>query len=127
MALNDGRNPKVHSLAHVANMGFDDEFQMPMVEMTAFDPLTGDGGAIKRLTTIAIGEYAVNDTTDTNQTVFYVGKEDAAGDWYILRVDKTSGLSNRYASKKNNASYTSYADAWANYGSLTYDTYSVAF
>lgn len=133
MAINDGRNDKIYSQHHIANTSFDGEFQVQVTELLAYDPLVLNDldqvvGGLKRVTADALAMYRVNDITDDSLEVYYIGREDADGDWYITQVNQANNArSFRYASAKNNTSYTDYTTAWAAYGSLTYGTYSQAF
>lgn len=133
MAINNNTNHKPHSIHHVLNTSFDEEFQVQVTELLAYDPLVLNDldqvvGGLKRVTADALSMYRVNDITDDSQTVYYIGREDADGDWYIMQVDQSNNAKSfRYASAKNNTSYTDYATAWAAYESLTYGTYSQAF
>ena len=133
MAINDGRNDKIYSQTHIANTSFDGEFQVQVTELLAYDPLVLNAddvvvGGLKRVTADALAMYRVNDITDDSETIYYIGREDADGDWYIMQINQANNAKSfRYASAKNNTSYTDYATAWAAYGSLTYGTYSQAF
>jgi hypothetical protein len=130
--MTSGRDSnKIHSLEHIFNLSFDKEYQMLGVELVGFDPLGADPagnrvGALKRITTNAIGEYRMNDRVDVG-TDTWVGFEDPEGDWIIQKIDQSSGTSIRYATIINNTSTTSYSDAWTNRATLTYGTYSQAF
>ena len=93
-------------------------------ELLSHDPVAN---ALKRVTTNAMGEYVTNDVVEPSATLSYIGKEDAAGDWYIQSVDTTSGTSVRFATEANNPTYTTYATAWADRATLTYGTYGSAF
>lgn len=127
MAINTGNHDKIYSPNHIMNMGFDREFQLPTTQLVQFDPLTNGGlGGLKRVTTNAMGEYVVNDIEETGG-VTYLGKEDMAGDWFIQKIDETTGTSIRFATIKNNASITSYTNAWTDRATLTYGTYAEAF
>ena len=125
-AINDSKHD--HSLDHMFNSSFDKKYQMNAFELVAYDPINADtDNALKRVTTNALGEYSMNDKTE-DATVVYVGLEDAAGDWIVQKLDYTSGLSRRFATKLNNPTVTSYADAWAAKDTtLDYDTYGTAF
>jgi hypothetical protein len=124
MAINDTN--RIHSIEHIFNASFDKEHQMLGVELIGYDPLASSpANALKRITVNALGEYATNDIEEVG-AVTYVGKEDPAGDWYLQKIDKSSGTSIRYATVKNNATYTNYTDAWTDRASLTYGTYSQA-
>jgi hypothetical protein len=119
-----------YSAQEIANLGFDVDFLTSTVEMLGFDPLAEAGvGALKRVTTNALGEYQTNDVDETTTaSVTYVGKEDAAGDWFVQKVDQTLGTSIRYATVKNNPTISSYSDAWTiRATTLDYDTYGEAF
>ena len=125
-AINDTREE--HSLDHMFNASFDKKYQMNAFELVAYDPVNKDTeNALKRVTTNALGEYQMNDKT-ADATVVYVGLEDSAGEWIVQQLDYTSGLSRRFATKLNNPTVTSYADAWAAKDTtLVYNTYGVAF
>ena len=127
MAINNSN--KVHSIDHILNLSFDKQYQMLGFELVGYDPIgaavSGDR-ALKRITVNALGEYVTNDVEETG-VITYVGKEDPVGDWYLQKIDTTSGTSIRFASVINNSSITSYSDAWTNRASLTYGTYSQAF
>ena len=131
MAVNDkiGNDTRKQSINEILNQSFDQEFQQLMSELIGYDPLANSGsGALKRITTNALGEYATNDVDDVSEAnIAYIGKEDPAGDWYIEKVDTSSGTSVRYATINNNSSYTTYSTAWTDRASLTYDTYGTAF
>ena len=126
VAINNSK--KEYSLEHILNSSFDKKYQMMGVELVAYDPLNTDtANALKRVTTNALGEYQMNDKVDDG-AISYIGLEDAAGDWIIQKLDNTSGISRRFATKLNNPAVTSYADAWAARDStLLYDTYGTAF
>ena len=131
MALSDQNIKKPYSLEHIINMSFDPEFQVSAVELLGYDPLAKDEdgnivGGLKRITTSALGDYGINDIEEVG-AVTYIGKEDANGEWFIQKIDQSSGTSWRYATQKNNASTTTYTDGWTNRGSLTFGTYSQAF
>lgn len=113
----------------ILNSSFDPEFGVSTFELLAFDPLANSGGgALKRVTVNALGQYQTNDTSNTELSPYYVGKEDDDGDWFVMKVTTTAGaISIRYASHKNNNSYTTYSTAWTDRTSLTYGTYSGAF
>lgn len=117
-----------HSLDHMFNASFDKKYQINAFELVAYDPVNADTPqALKRVTTNALGEYQMNDKT-ADATIVYVGLEDADADWIIQKLDYTSGLERRFATKLNNPTVTSYADAWAAKDTtLVYGTYGVAF
>jgi len=117
-----------HTLTHMFNASFDKKYQINGVELVAYDPVNADTEkALKRVTTNALGEYSMNDKTE-DATIVYVGLEDSSADWIIQKLDYTSGLSRRFATKLNNPLVTSYADAWtAKDTTLVYGTYGVAF
>lgn len=126
MAINDSKHS--HSLDHMFNSSFDKKYQINAFELVAYDPVNADTeNALKRVTTNALGEYQMNDKT-ADATVVYVGLEDSTGDWIVQKLDYTSGLERRFATKLNNPTVTSYADAWAAKDStLVYGTYGTAF
>lgn len=75
----------------------------------------------------AVKTWAVNDLA-TSGVVTYVGKEQADGTWYIVKLDETSGLAVTHATILNNPTATTYAVAWAARATtISYGAYSEAF
>lgn len=110
---------------NILNESFDKDFGVLAVSLLGYDPISD---TVKRITLDALNYYATNDvdTPDTNTT--YEGLEDAGGGWQIVKIVKTgTALANRFATNKNNSTYTSYSTAWTDRASLDYDYYSVAF
>jgi len=119
---------RVHTLTHMGNASFDKKYQMNAFELVVYDPLNADTeNALKRVTTNAMGEYFMNDSSTVTDGISYRGLEDSTGDWIIEKLDETSGISRRFATKLNNTTVASYGDAWTGKGELTYNTYGVAF
>jgi len=72
--------------------------------------------------------YSTNDIDEASVTVTYIGKEDADGNWFVMKIDTSSGTAFTYATITNNPTQTTgYADAWADRATLTYSAYSTAF
>jgi hypothetical protein len=71
--------------------------------------------------------WGVNNIDEASATVTYIGAENSEGDWYIKKIDTTSGTSFTHATEVNNGSYTTYATAWTARTLLTYGAYSTAF
>jgi arabinogalactan endo-1,4-beta-galactosidase len=71
--------------------------------------------------------FESNDVDQVSSTLLYDGGEDPEGQWCIQKVDSTTGVSIRFATIKNNSTYTNYTDAWTDRASLNYDLFSVAF
>ena len=110
---------------NILNESFDKDFGVLAVSLLGYDPISD---TVKRITLDALNYYATNDvdTPDTNTT--YEGLEDSGGGWQIVKIVKTgTALANRFATNKNNSTYTSYSTAWTDRASLDYDYYSVAF
>lgn len=127
MAINRSKIQAKRSEQYILNASYDEDFDVLATEMLTYDPLGSAGqGALKRVTTNALGEYNVNDM-EVSGAVTHVGKEDPDGNWYIQKIDESSGTSIRYATIKNNANYTTYSTAWTDKASLSYDTYGTAF
>ena len=127
MSINRSKNQAKRSEQYILNASYDQDVDLLAFEMMGFDPLADSGnGAMRRVTTNAMGEYGTNNVEEIG-AITYIGKEDPAGSWFIQKVDTSSGTSIRYASVKNNPSTTSYTTAWTNRASLTYDTYGIAF
>lgn len=83
---------------------------------------------LSTISTILSATQQTNTIDEASATVTYIGKENAAAVWSILKIDTTSGTVFTYATIVNNAAQTSgYATAWAARASLTYSQYSVAF
>lgn len=110
---------------------YDREFNQLSFELLSYDPLVRDDtgavvGGLQRVTTKAMGDYMANDIEETGSTT-YLGFENLDGDYIIQSIVDSSGKTIRFATIVNNASVTSYSDAWTNRATLTYDTYSTAF
>jgi hypothetical protein len=110
---------------HVLNSSFDEDYDVLVVELLAHDSTIG---ALRRVSMDALNHYATSDLDNTNPNEFYEGLMDSEGNWQIVQITTTGTLTaNRFATVKNNNTYTSYADAWADHTLLDYDYYSVAF
>lgn len=72
-------------------------------------------------------EYNTNDIEEASATLTYIGMEDKNGNWYIKKIDTSSGNSFAHATVTNNSSYTDYDTAWTNRATLTYENYGDAF
>lgn len=79
-----------------------------------------DGGAI-------LQAYETNDVDKVSSTLLYNGLEDKNGVWCIEKVDSTTGVSLRYATRLNNPIYQDYLSAYTARAGLNYDIFSVAF
>jgi hypothetical protein len=125
MAITRTKNDtKPYSLTHIWNMGFDPEFQVPVVELMAWD---ATNNSIKRVTTGQLSGFSTNNIDEASATLTYIGKEDGDGAWYVQKIDTSSGTAITYATLNNNAAVTDYTTAWTNRGTLTYNNYSTAF
>ena len=71
--------------------------------------------------------YKANDIEEASSTLTYVGKEDSAGNWLVVKIDESSGTSVQYATESNNSGIYDYSTAWSGRASLTYQDYSEAF
>ena len=110
---------------------FDREFDQISFELLGYDPLTRDDtgtvvGGLKRVTIKAFGDYIANDIEETGTTT-YIGFENLDGDYFIQRIVESSGREIRFATIINNPTRTTYALAWTNRATLTFETYSTAF
>jgi exopolysaccharide biosynthesis protein len=101
-----------------------------------FNPLSKKGlDAVRSIEAITsdngiptFSQYSTNAIDEASATVTYIGKEDKDGNWYVLKIDTSSGTVFTYATITNNPTQTTgYADAWADRATLTYDIFSVAF
>lgn len=114
-----------YSEQNILNESFDKDFGVLAVELLGYDPISD---TIKRVTIDALNHYATNDVDSPDSATTYEGLETSEGDWQIVKIVKTGNvLANRFATIKNNSTYTSYSDAWTDRTTLTYDYYSVAF
>ena len=76
---------------------------------------------VQTMTTLAILDgYYFNDLE--NATPLYQGKSDINSNWLVIEYDQTTGTI-RYANLGNNATYTTYATAWAARATLVYDEF----
>jgi hypothetical protein len=71
-------------------------------------------------------EYGLNDYENASATVTYVGKEDKNGTYVIIKIDSTTGYAVTYATIANNPTRTTYALAWTNRATLTYEKFATA-
>ena len=114
-----------YSSQNIHNLSFDDDLKVQVFETVAYDPITN---TVKRVTMDAMNHYATNDVDTPDPTTTYEGLEDSDGGWQIVQMVKTGNvLSNRFATNKNNLTYTTYSDAWTDRTLLDYDLYSIAF
>lgn len=124
-----GRTTK--TMTTLFNDSEDKEFNQLATELLSYDPLTRNEagevvGALKRVTTKAMGDYVANDIEESG-SITIIGFENLDGDYIIQKIDATSGKSIRFGTIINNPTRTSYALAWTNRATLSYDTYSTAF
>ena len=124
MAINRNPNQAKRSPQYIQNASYDEDFDVLAVEMLTYDSASG---TLKRLTTDTLGAYKANDVDEASSTLTYVGKEDSAGSWLIVKIDESSGTSIQYATVKNNSGTSDYSTAWTGRASLTYQDYSEAF
>ena len=66
--------------------------------------------------------YQISDIDEASATVTYIGAIDRAGNWYINKIDETSGTTSRFI--KGTSDYTT---NWTNRASLTYDYFNIIF
>jgi hypothetical protein len=126
-----GVNDTKETVQWMNNQSFDREFNVNVVELLGYDPLTKNAageivGGLKRVSTKSFGEYVANDIEETGNLT-YIGFENLDGDYFIQKIDATTGKTIRFATLLNNSTITSYADAWTGRAALQYDTFSTAF
>lgn len=82
---------------------------------------TVDGPAVAVVLSESLsGAYVTNDLDDVSP-ITYIGKSNGTN-WEVQKVTESgSDLSIRYATILNNSLYTTYADAWTNRLTLTYE------
>lgn len=125
MAITRASDKINKSPQEIQNLSFDTDFNVTAVEVLGYNP-TSD--TLERITTSSLGSYSTNNIDEASDTVTYIGKEDADGAWFIMKIDTSSGTAFTYATITNNTDQTTgYADAFADRATLTYSTYSTAF
>lgn len=124
MAVNTKTDITEYTPTHVLNQSFDRGLQILAVELLAYDSTTS---SLKRVTSTALNAYGTNNIDEASATVTYIGKEDADGAWYIMKIDTSSGTAFTYATVSNNPTLTSYTLAWAGRAAATYAAYSSSF
>jgi len=85
--------------------------------------------AVENLDEKTLHDFAVNDVEEASGTITYIGLEDSEGEWYIKKIDTTSGTSIGHATALNNTPYGTmdYDEAWGDRATLIYGNYSEAF
>lgn len=71
-------------------------------------------------------KWGVEDFDTSNTVVTYVGQISEDGQWAVVKVYEDTEIHVKYATVKNNPTYT-YQTAWANRTSLNYSDYNEAF
>ncbi len=66
--------------------------------------------------------YQTSDVDEASAPVTYIGKIDRAGNWFIQKIDQTSGVTIRFV--KGASGYTT---NWTNRASLTYGYFDAIF
>lgn len=66
--------------------------------------------------------YQTSDIDSPSATVTYIGKIDRAGNWFIEKIDSTTGTTFRFTKGT-----TGYTTNWTNRASLSYDYFDVIF
>ena len=64
---------------------------------------------------------------EVSDTLIYLGYEGFDGNWYVKKMDLTSGLVFTNATVKNNSDYKNYSSAWTDRATLDYGSLSQAF
>lgn len=114
------------SVQEIWNLGFDTEFNLPIVELGVYNPTTS---AIDRMTQPSgDSKYATNHLDDyTTTNVTYACQEDKDGNWKIIKIDESGNYPViTYATIVNNPTMTTFTLAFNSRTSLTYNLYSVA-
>lgn len=110
----------------ILNKTLDKDYNVLAVEVLGLGP----DGKLKRLATDLYGNIGVASNSATNYAFYgstsdatydYVGKQSADGKWYIMRINKTTGVAT-YA-----AGDSDMATAWASPGTQTYAEYKDTF
>lgn len=77
--------------------------------------------------TKVIEAFEVNDVEEATSTITYIGQQSVDGQWFIQKIDESTGITLQHATKKNNSAVSSYSDAWTNRASLSYGDVIEAF
>jgi len=72
-------------------------------------------------------KFNTNDIEEASSTVTYIGMEDDAGTWYLLKIDSSSDFSFGHASIATDVGEATYSAAWTARASLSYGDYKDAF
>ena len=90
-------------------------------------PSHGIVNDLHQQSTVVEDRWGLNNTNKAGN-ITYTGQEDIDGNWIIRKITKTgSNIAMSYATEINNASVTTYTDAWNDRTTMTYDLYKVAF
>lgn len=94
---------------------------------TVINPSTEDTLTDVKNRLNAVKAYSLADYDDyTTTNVTYVGKMKSDGTWLFIKVDKTGNFKSfRYANISNNATKTTYALAYSDRTTLTYDYFNI--
>jgi hypothetical protein len=77
--------------------------------------------AVKK--TLNIERYGILNVEEVGDLT-YIGKQDIVGNWLIIKMDESSGLSILYGTKINNPSIMNYVEGWEHRGTdLVYGDY----
>ena len=118
-------NPKKASAAFFGSIPGPGTVALKDTSDTKINPAREDGNLqdIKGNTK----QFGTNDIDEASSTLTYVGKEDADENWVVQQIDTSSGTAITYATETNNPTYETYASAWTDRATLTYQNYKDAF
>ena len=72
-------------------------------------------------------KYNSNFIDEASETLTYICMENKNGDWWIKKIDTSSGNSFQHATIANNATVLTYTDAFTDRATLTYGDYGGVF
>jgi len=127
MAINTKVNndTNAQSVSQITNQSFDQKFQVNIVELCAYDSVTD---SLRRVTVDGLAHFGTNNVEKASSTLIYEGLEDANEVWQVVKTSTSGDITTiTFATQLNNATVTSYADAWSGRADLSYGTYGEAF
>jgi hypothetical protein len=87
MAVNTGQHTKPYSIPHIENLGFDPEFQVPVVQ-----PLGYDGVNVQRSIADSTALKVTTVGTITYVAVAAPGTAQATAKWQAYKIDSSGGV-----------------------------------
>lgn len=89
---------------------------------TAVEVVIANPGDISGGGSASLSAYQLNNLEDSNPLL--VGLVKSSGEWLIKNFNETTGAM-LYANESNNPLVTTYADAWTNRNTLTFNQFNI--